>query len=137
MPLLPGDVDQSLGPDRGDNPAERMRRALARMLAEGHGQQYTPEDLWIAQASRQWPPPPPPPDDRQIYRPTAPEDPTTTMPIPIVNAPDERFTRFPMQGEPKPGEGEAPFGGKGQVVGPAPRRSDYEPPKREKNKGKR
>jgi hypothetical protein len=143
-------VDRLVAQDENLPAHERMREALARMQALGLGKQYTEQDLWAAQAQSQWPKPALPEDLRrspvfndadvatiplEMQRPQGYGGADVRAPMPIFSD-DDRFLRFPRQGEPKPGEGEAPFGGKALVVGPAPGRSDYELPKKTKKKGK-
>jgi len=125
-----GDPVEDADPQRA-----MLAKLIAHIAASGNAGKYSPENLWALQGPGQFPNPPPDPGVMRIQRPSEQGRPDTTLPMRVAPAPDERFLRFPQQGDPKPGEGEAPFGGKGEVVGA------YELPKKqkkdEKKKGKR
>jgi len=125
----------------------RLRDAFAQLLAQGSDQAMPMEAMMAAQGRSQWPAPPPPTNDMmrppalnnadaaimklEVERPQGygVED-DVRVPMQIFGG-DDRVQRFPVAGEPKPGEGEAPFGGKGLVVGP------YELPKKKNDEKKK
>jgi hypothetical protein len=127
---------------------QRLREAFATLLAQGNDQAVPLEAVMAAQGRSQWPQPAPP--EGVTREPLFERKDTLITPLDIqrpegysidndVKAPtrilsgDDRFLRFPVQGEAnRDNPAEAPFGGKGLVVG------EYKPPeKKEKKKGKR
>jgi len=127
---------------------ERLRDAFAQLLAANQREAVPMEAVMAAQARSQWPKPPPPAGvtraplfERKdtlvtpldIQRPEGYSiDNDVKAPTRFVDSADPNL-RFPVQGEAnRDNPAEAPFGGKGLVVGP------YKPPeKKDKKKGKR
>jgi len=127
---------------------ERLRDAFAQLLATNQREAVPMEAVMAAQGRSQWPKPPPPEGvtraplfERKdtlitpldIQRPQGYSiDNDVKAPTRFVDSADPNL-RFPVQGEAnRDNPAEAPFGGKGLVVGP------YKPPeKKDKKKGKR
>ena len=111
-------------------PEMRLRDAFAQLLAQGNRQALPVEALWTRQGSGQFPPPASP-----VEKAPAMTDPNAVLPQRQfgVPEPDASFPTAPMgpgdiRYEPAP----KPFGGKGRIVKPAPRGSDYSLPKSRK-----
>jgi hypothetical protein len=110
---------------------ERLRDAFAQLLAMGNDQAVPAEAVWAQQGPRQFPPPQPDLDVRRFPLPEEQGLPNVVTPQRQFND-DERYLRFPMQGDQnRANPAEPPFGGKGLVVG------EYKPPDKKDNKNKK
>jgi hypothetical protein len=120
---------------------DRLREALTRLIAMGAHPNYTPENLWAAQGQAQLPSPvqrfdlPGGSPGDYAAMPQVRQDPQLAFPqaMPSTQAPNPEPppSMPPVPDQPQSAKAPAPFGGKGQVVGP------YELPKREQKKVKR
>jgi len=122
---------------------ERLRDAFAQLLAMGNNQAVPAEAVMAAQGRNQFPQPPPPAGvtraplfERKdtlitpldIQRPEGYGiDNTVRAPTRFVDNADPNL-KFPTAGEPKAVTNEAPFGGKGKMMGPYKSPGEYELP---------